>query len=150
ETGGPTAADASGRGVTGTYQAGVTFGTPGGPEGDADTAISSAGGPAVVTTNASRPTGNAARTYELWLRSTVTPGGTCCASPLFSDNDISLAIFTTAGIDFITGTGNHNSTLPYVLNDGAWHLVDLTYSNQVVVLYLDGQQFTTFTVSAPL
>lgn len=69
ETSGPTAADSSGNGRSGTYQTGVTLGTPGALLDDPSTAVTGpSSGPALVATDAGLPDDAEERTIEVWAR----------------------------------------------------------------------------------
>lgn len=143
EAQGTTVADSSGNGQNGAYASGVTFGGAGAVVGDTDTAVSSTG--AVLTQGGGTlPAGNAARTFELWVKAGSTPNAN-----LMVNSDFGFWVGgSNLNIDLPTG-GSTGVGMPYPLTDNKWHLLDFTYDGTRMVLYEDGQSFRTLTFAGP-
>ena len=165
--GGKTASDLSGHGLAGTYSA-VSLGRPGALRGDPSTAMGLGQGdlnppssPTEVAYRASKglPSGVAPRTVELWYRTALAaPGGSLVSyggDGTHAPFDIQLEgggteIAVSGGTAVVrvklpaplaarsavipAGSGN---TFRYWT--GVWHLIDVTYDGNQVVLYEDGK-----------
>jgi PKD repeat protein len=82
---------------------------------------------------------------ELWFNSTTTSGGKLIGfgnaqSGTSSSYDRHIYLQNSGQLEFGTWTGQENTIVsPQSYNDGAWHYVVATQSNQGLALYVDGQ-----------
>lgn len=144
ESAGPTAADSSGHGDTGTYQGGVTYGVAGPCKRDKATAVTLNGSSGYVST-ATQVSNPQVFTVEIWFKTTTTAGGRLIgfgSSKTGQSNNDDRHVYMTNGGQVIFGvqpkkTATITSTDSY--NDGTWHLVDASLSSAGMALYLDGQ-----------
>ena len=145
EASGPTACDASGNNQDGQYQAGVTFGTPGGLAGDGDAAITNPGvNVGVLQSGATLPAGNAPRTIEGWVRGTT--GAPVLASYGTNVGGQWFSVYLQSGgnpyfdvVNVWTGGGGVVSFgLPHGWSDGVWHSYAVTYDGSTLAVYMDG------------
>jgi len=140
--------DSSGSCHNGAYNLRNAYKQSGALFGDPDGAITSptpAAGLPVIESGATLPAGQAARTAEIWARTTdtgagnlITYGGitSVCEEQVFA---VGLAP-STVRVD--TGGCNGSGAAFSVaspLNDGRWHLVDVTFDGTTLVAYVDGQ-----------
>jgi signal peptidase I len=151
ENGGTSAADASGNSIPGTYTSGVTFGTAGPCSVDGSTAATLNGANAGITTTNPIPR-PATFSFEIWIKTTTTTGGLLMGvysdptAPAPAGEDPVLYMTNTGKMHFgmydsfgaqsynIESTGRTGT-----YNDGAWHMVDATYSNSAgMTLLVDG------------
>ena len=140
EASGTSAADASGTGHTGTYAA-TTLGVAGALTGDSDTAATFNGSTSAIAFNVTGgiPTANAARTVESWVKTTSTTASDVIGyGTQTSNQDFALRISASGGVSF----QSHGPTNAFggTVNDGSWHLVDLTYDGTTMKAYIDGAQ----------
>ena len=140
ESAGPTAADTTGNGATGTYSGGVTFGVTGAVTGTTDKAVTTNGTTGLVSsvTKVTRPP---AFSEELWFKTTTTSGGKLVglgssATGLSTTVDSQVVMLNTGQLRFTAGAGVITSTKTY--NDGAFHHVVGTQGPSGTVLYVDG------------
>ncbi len=144
---GPTAADASGTGTTGTYSGGVTYRTPSTvtTQGTGVT-LNGSNGLIVSNTQVNNPT-----TYseELWFNTTTTSGGKLigfgdASTGESSDYDRHVYMLDTGQLQFGVYTGQISTiTTPGSYNDGKWHQVVATQGSDGMTLYIDGQPVGT-------
>ncbi len=149
---GAVAADSSGHGRTADYLYAPSFGAAGALLGDSDPGITVAygnqfipGAGGVVRYHAGTgglPTGNAPRTVELWLKTTM-PNSLLNGLVGYGSNATRQAFqVQTTGDNqltlFVNGD-NKAFTTPYRINNGGWHQVVVTYDGTTATLYLDGQ-----------
>ncbi|MFO0852382.1 MAG: Ig-like domain-containing protein [Gemmataceae bacterium] len=157
EATGPTAADASGHGATGTYVNGVQLGQPGGPAGDADTAarFDGRGGHARFANPVADDF-----TLEAWVKTTATSlTGTQAYQGnglVWSDvsgvaNDWVLAVLNDR-VSFHTGNPGGSIAGTTRVNDGLFHHVVATrVRGGPTALYVDGRlEATGSTADVPL
>ncbi len=139
---GPTAADASGNGTTGTYSGGVTYRTPSTVTTQATgVTLNGLEGLIVSNTQVNDPT-----TYseELWFNTTTTSGGKLigfgdASSGESSNYDRHVYMLDTGQLVFGVWTGQPNTiTTPDAYNDGNWHQVIATQGPDGMSLYVDG------------
>jgi Concanavalin A-like lectin/glucanases superfamily len=154
ETGGSTAADSSGNSIPGTYTSGVTFGAAGPCSVDGATAVTLNGTNAGITTSNPIPR-PATFSFEIWIKTTTTAGGLLMG--VFTDptaptggSDPVLYMTNTGAIHFgmydSFGAYTYNVESTGTYNDGAWHLIDATYSNTArMALSVDGVSVGTNT-----
>lgn len=129
---------------TGDYENGVVLGAAGALADDANTAARLDGGNdhVQVTATAGLPTGAAARSVELWFKTTGS------ARQVLFDygsraQDAKFALWLNPGGTTMTAWGYGGSSdktfqLPAALNDGGWHHVVKTYNGSSITLYIDG------------
>src|SRR3984893_16795045 len=148
EATGPTAADSSGHSLSGLYQANVTYGVPGAIQTEAtNSAVTGTSSGVLTDSGPGLPSGNAARTYELWMKSTTAEGSN--DQLLSHGGDFSLQMHIASGTQRVTVFGNVTGpwsweyTLPYPLNDGVWHMLAVSWDSSNLSLYLDGQIVAT-------
>ncbi|HVA61746.1 MAG TPA: fibronectin type III domain-containing protein [Mycobacteriales bacterium] len=140
DTSGTTATDSSGNALNGTYQTATTLGVAGAIVNDTDTAVSGNGAGDMVLgpAPASLPTGDKARTVELWEK--YATAGEAVARSLFlwgGDADsarFGVTINSDGSLHFEGyGSGNANFAVPTPLNDGNWHDIAVVYTPSVTV-----------------
>ena len=91
----------------------------------------------------------AARSEEVWFRSTTVPGGANNGSDLLSVGGDAIVLFNSQNIDWFAGGTNHDYNLPYPVYDGQWHQLVAAYDgSNVLTLYVDGQPFLNANVGA--
>jgi RHS repeat-associated protein len=127
----------------GAYTSGTSHASPGALLGDSDGAAVAPSPAALTIVGApdSLPTGSAARTFELWEK-TTTSGvfgllsyGTTGTNQYISVNVGSSPTFS------LDGYGNYvQLTPPYSLEDGNWHYLAVSFDGTNAYLYVDGQQ----------
>ncbi len=141
ELGGPTAADSSGHGLTGTYGSVTGYQRAGALVADDNPAVS-VSGTALSAASDTLPGGSAARTVEFW---TLTAG--CCGTASVGYGDLADGAGFTASYSFDGGVltiGNGVSaqsvTLgqPFDVDDANWHLLDFSYAAGKVTFFVDG------------
>jgi len=145
-----TASDTSGNGYSANYaSSGITYSNVGALTGDSDPAISSSyNGPAVSRDDAFLPLGSASRSVEVWEKTSTTGTfglvtyGTLTTNHYFGLN---LVGATTLSVDGLTNYVNR--TTPYSLEDGNWHDLATTYDGSTILLYVDGQQIGSGSLS---
>jgi len=140
--GATTAADASGNGRTGTYQAGATLGQPGNlPYGnDYSITVNGTG----VTSSAIMPSGGSARSVEWWWKGTTQSNG--AGAMLGWGSTAGNGLFDLqvySGYILIHGWGSGNDAPTNTLNapndlDGNWHHYALIYDGTTFTLVYDG------------
>jgi len=89
------------------------------------------------------PTGNSARTYEIWFKTTTPSGGGNNASELWSSGDAAFYIFNDTDISVVGSNGNNETSIPYALDDGLWHQVAVSYDGTTAAVYIDGKPVAT-------
>ncbi|TIC85529.1 LamG-like jellyroll fold domain-containing protein [Nocardioides sp. GY 10127] len=143
ETSGSVVNDSSGTGNHGVYYGGVTLGQSKACATDSGTAVRLDGssGYAVSSTAYSGPT---QFSLELWFKTTTTAGGKLIGfeSALAGwgwSYDRQVWMHDDGTLSF--GVGSTTVTTSSAYNDGAWHLVDATFSSTGGMhFYLDGAQ----------
>lgn len=146
-------ADSSGRGLVGSYNtSGITLGATGALPSDT-------GATSVTDTTATwvgsvpspgLPVGNEARTVQAWVK----PGDTNCRYVLGfgstgTDNGYSMyECPNSIGISAFSDDLAFNT--PQAINDGAWHLITITYDGNNVTAYLDTHPLGTKSFANPL
>jgi galactose oxidase len=142
---GPTAADASGNGYTGTYStSGITYHAPSSVEGPTGTgvALDGSSGQIVAAQAITDPT-----TYseEMWFKTTTASGGYLMGfgsspSGLSAQRDRQVWMSNDGQLNFGIFDGQTVVVQsPKSYNDGAWHYVVATQSWDGMSLYVDGQ-----------
>lgn len=137
------AAAASGGSNTAAYVGAVTTGADGELPRDANTAASlTASSYVQAATTSGLPTGAAARSVELWFRTTSSAQqtlfdyGSATANGMFG---LWIKPGGTAMTAWGYGSGNDRDfTMPYSVIDGNWHHVVETYNGTSITLYIDG------------
>lgn len=144
---GPTAADSSGRGRSGTYIGTLAQGASGAVEGDPAVTVDGSGYVA-----AERATAAPARfSQAVWFRTTTRTGGallgfssartgtgTLNDRVVWMDNNGQLA-FGLRHPPTLTGTSTFTYVRgPHAYSDGDWHLAVATYDGKTMALYVDG------------
>jgi hypothetical protein len=112
----------------------TTYRIAGAIDGDPNVAVSFAGGGATVPAD-TFPAAAAARTLEVWVNS-----ASCCPN-LISYPGLATSVTTHDGQDWIVVTGaSASAQFPAGrVDDGAWHLIDVTYDGANAAAYVDGQ-----------
>ncbi|MEA2645411.1 MAG: hypothetical protein QOE92_494 [Chloroflexota bacterium] len=145
EASGTSAVDSSPAGNHGLYgTSGVSLGASGAIIPDSNTALLSAGtGTAMTASAASFPYGGSPRTLETWIKTTATTD-----QSVLSYGNLELSLVSSGGVlKWDDGSGPPHSSQaesPYPLNDGNWHLLDMTSTASSVVVYVDGQQIAAW------
>lgn len=146
--------DSSGQGSAGTYDSDVTFGAPGPILGDVSTATTVGQDGIIGSSGGSPPAYNEARTAEVWFTTTDTTeieqyqgllswGG--------SGTDQGFIVAETPHNVWVDGSNDaHAFATPYLLNDGHWHFVAVTYDGTTMTVYLDGVSIGTGYFDQPL
>jgi hypothetical protein len=139
ESSGTTAVDSSANAMDGVYSASdVTYGVTGAPLGDADTSVHFESTGAMVASTANVPASTDPATYEVWFRSTAYPFSERLSGPAF---DVALYYGTL----YLPQWGSFGTS---GLNDGAWHLLDITDDGAGNVgVWVDGSPESKFTIS---
>jgi hypothetical protein len=149
----PRAVDSMGSN-TGTYLNRPTLGVTGAIAGDSNTAAQFDGVSdyvQAVTTTAGIPLGGAARSVEMWFKTT-----SAARQVLFNygkpaaGQEFGLWL-NAGGLSMTTwGWGGGNDkvfTLPGAVNNGAWHQVAETYDGTSITIYIDGVALPSQTVT---
>jgi RHS repeat-associated protein len=147
ETSGSTAADSSGHGVNGTYGASKTLGTAGAIAGDTDkSATDTSTSVALMTApSASLPSGNSARSLEVWMRTSGLGGSDF---PIVGYGGVQLRGDWNNELKlYINGTFQTLAAAPFPMGDSNWHLYDLTFNGTTVTVYADGTTVLSFAVT---
>ena len=134
-----TAADSSGFGLNGNYTGTYTQGVQGALTGDPDTAMS--GGGVQVNQTQSFPSGSAARTLEIWFRTTSTATQNLAAygdNNWFGTNFIWQILSGGTQLNLGTTTTGWAFTNPYNMADGQWHMANVVYDGANLTMYVDG------------
>jgi RHS repeat-associated protein len=155
EASGPEAGDSSGHSLNGHYQANVAYGVPGAIQTEStDSAVTASSGAVLTQSGPGLPTGNGARTYELWINSTTVPNTQSNPSPLLQNGDFTVSMAAIAGrsYDVIGIAQNGGGTIffnaPYTLHDGVWHMVAVSWDGTNATTYIDGQTTGSATPTA--
>jgi hypothetical protein len=133
-------ADSSGHALSGTASAGgLTFGEPGAPLGDDDTALAFDGQSGYVSLGDPASLQPNQLSVEAWIN-TTHPGGIIVRKRLYGyDLALTGAGQPTFGIDDINAV-SYTATGPASVADGKWHYLVGTYNGGQVCLYVDGTQ----------
>lgn len=151
-----TAADSSGHGLLGGYHndGNILLGSPGAIAGDSNTGIKDNDGQwvASVPAPANLPVANQPRTVQAWVK--PVPGDTACRWILgFGANGTNTA-YNLAACPNQIGISAYSDdlyfTTPEPLQDGAWHMITVTYDGTTVTAYEDGHSLGTKTFGSPL
>ncbi|MDQ6617188.1 MAG: DUF6531 domain-containing protein [Actinomycetota bacterium] len=143
ESGCCTAADASGNGYNATYaSSGISYSATGALTADSDSAITTSYNGAAVSRDAAfLPTGAAARTIELWEKtSTAGSFGLVSYGTVATNQYVSLGIGSGQILSLDGYTNYVNRSAPYSLEDGRWHHLAASFDGTTAFLYIDGQQ----------
>jgi RHS repeat-associated protein len=160
---GTLAADSSGNGRNANYQSTpYTLGVSGALVGDADPAVTiqsgccyfgqpTGGSEVQYKLAAGLPSGNAARSIEVWVKTTNTGTqglvgwGTTTTHEVFQ-----LRLVGGNQIQLVTWGDDRNFTAASSIADGFWHHIVVTYDGTTLSVYLDGQNIGTTTFSGAL
>jgi hypothetical protein len=149
-------ADSSGHGSEGVYDPGSVAGlaAPGPLVGDPSTAAASNGGQQMASVDIAKvPQGDKPRTVEMWVQDTYhNPSETLAnwGSPAYDNQGFTIAE-TADGVSVDTGNSTgYTLTSPYPLDDGAWHLLTVTYNHSRLAMYVDGAPIGSVTLTSPL
>jgi len=137
EGSGTTAADSSGNGRNGAYLSGAQLGIAG-ATGDGDTAINVNNATAVqYQAGTGVPIGNSARTVEFWT--SLTSGGSMRISYGSQSTKQAFGIAVLSDTVYVSAYGyDIPIPTPFKIEDGAWHLYDITFDGTYAATYLDG------------
>jgi len=145
-TGSTTAVDSTAHDNSGTYQGGVSPGSPGLLAGSFAPQFDGNSGVVVANATVNNPT---VYSEEAWFKTTTTAGGKImglgnAASGSSSNYDRHIYMDAGGHINFGVWTGSANvATSPGTYNDGQWHHVVATQGPAGMTLYLDGQNVAT-------
>ena len=145
ETSGTTAADSSGHGSNATYSSGITYSASGALLNDSDTAVTLGSTSTVTDASLSSLTGSQASTTEFWFK---VPSSAYNSGTIDAVSDASVYTeFENGGTTLLVGpnfNGAHTFGLPYPVNDGQWHLFDVTSDGGTTcTVYMDGSALGT-------
>jgi RHS repeat-associated protein len=146
ESSGTTANDDSGNGYNGTYTSNTTLGATGALYGDSNTGVSSSGEGVMLnySSGSGLPSGNSARTVELWFNTTSSSTQTVVAwGSQAGDEYFGVDLSPPSGSNNIRMEGYYDYfdfTSPTSFHDGTWHYLAITYDGTYVRCYLDGAQ----------
>ena len=153
---GPTAADSTGHGHTGTLQPGATWTTSGAAQGTGAIALDGASGAVRIPTDASlRPT--AQMSVIGWVRGTDRPESGLASIVAQGDRGCSTAtwalVYTGGGIAFQWAAADGSPLATYTgrdIYDGQWHHVAATFdsTSTAVPIYVDGRRYLGSTGTA--
>jgi hypothetical protein len=157
ETSGRVANDASGHCLTAAYSGSAALAADGAFSGSAHSTMQAGTSPMVLGSSEQILAGPHAWTMELWQNTTTPPG----EQDLVQWGDLP----SHGGVQMGTYAGDYSSvwvngqssamlSLPYKINDGHWHMLDVSYDGiSTVAVYLDGQAVgtmqATFSVVTP-
>lgn len=154
DTSGTTAADATGNGLTGTYNAGYTL-AQAGPLFQAN-AVAFAGGAesgGEVAYSTATQTPSYTFSLECWVKTTTASGGVLIENVPSSGTYWAYVVYMVNGGQITFGIASNSAqytcTSTAAYNNGSWHHVVATYSQSStnMVLYVDGQQVATTTAT---
>jgi hypothetical protein len=138
-----TAADSVGS-LNPTYVNGVTQGVSGDLPNDSNTAVTLNGTNQYIqdTTPTGMPTGSAARSVEMWFKTSATTQQSLFAYGSFANGE-EFGLWINAGGSAFTAWGwggayDETYNAPSSVEDGKWHQVVETYDGSVLTVYLDG------------
>jgi RHS repeat-associated protein len=143
-------ADSSGNGHSMSYSS-VTLGRPGGVYGDSNTAAGlTASSSSAHATWSFSPSSFSA---QVWFRSVTTPSTMrYLLSAYGSHYDVELGVTSsgTAIAGVKTSAGMQTKSGQYLLTDGAWHQLVMTYDGSTLKLYVDGALDSSLGVAGPV
>jgi PKD repeat protein len=145
-SGSSAAMDSSANDNNGTYQGGVSPGSPGLLPGSLAPQFDGSSGVVVANASVNNPT---VYSEEAWFKTTTTAGGKImglgdATSGSSSNYDRHVYMDADGHINFGVWTGVQNvATSPGTYNDGQWHHVVATQGPAGMTLYLDGQSVAT-------
>jgi hypothetical protein len=135
-------ADSSGNGLNGDYVASnVALGQPGALLKDPSTSVADLGtSNGYGYTQASVPVYSGPRSYEFWLKSSTyeTDRWIYTSGQPGTDNAFNLEEVSPGELDVSAYNDDRYFSLPYPIDDGNWHQIDVTYDGTTVSVYLDG------------
>jgi hypothetical protein len=152
EISGTTAADASGNGRTGTYQAGTTRGVAGATS-DGDAAVSFNGASNSRVTGNNLTTNPQSFSIEAWFKTKTNTGGKLIGfgnSQTGTSSSYDRHIYMTNAGRLVFGVylnGTHVITSSNSYNDGNWHHVVARLSPDGMAMYVDGASVGTDTTT---
>lgn len=148
-----TAADASGNGRSLSVNGAVGFGASAGLSGDPDTATSFDGSSSYLSVaDASWLDPASGFSVEVWVKSSSS-SGTVVAKPYALGSSVSYALLVSGGyaVAAVDSTGGPvTATSASRIDDGQWHLLDLTFDGSSLRLYVDGASPVSSSVSGTL
>ena len=153
ESSGSTMSDSSGAGRNATYQGGVGFGASSALANESDAAVAPNGNTAgIYSSGAGEPTGAAARTVEGWIRTIDAANQDLVSWGTGTGQGFGMMVgYSGAAIGAVTDNNDHWFTTPRRINDGNWHMFDVTYDGNVTVTaYMDGQSLGSQQWGSPL
>lgn len=154
ESSGTSAADASGNGLTGTYENGVVLGAAGAIAGDSDTAATFDGlNDRVITASTSSPSGASGLSVIAWVKLAALPIDTISnRATIMAAGDLKTPATRRFGFQVKTSTqlradisngstANQNDiTLSEALVTDTWYMLGMTWTPSTVVkYYVNGQ-----------
>jgi hypothetical protein len=127
-----------------TYTNGATLGVNGDPQNDADTAVSLNGSTGWLQdkTPTGLPTGSAARSVEVWFKTTSTLHQTLFTYGSYSNGEEFGLWIDPSGSSLTTwgwgGPYDASFTTATTVDDGKWHQAVVTWNGSAMSLYIDG------------
>jgi hypothetical protein len=139
---GPVMADSSGNASDGSYSGQETLGEPAPLASDpAPSAGYNQCCSGIGQGTPALPQADSARSVEAWVEST---NGNCCQSLVtWGSPDTDEAFVVGLGSTYVSvdGWGDFLQFItPRPIDDGSWHLLDVTFDGATVIVYLDGQE----------
>jgi hypothetical protein len=153
-TGTSVAADSSGHAALGTYNTdtNILLGQAGALPSDSATSIKDSDGEwvASVSSDPSLPVGNQPRTVQAWVK----PLDAVCRWVLGYGQSGTNTAFNLGECGGSVAVSAYSDDLYFPthepLNDGAWHMITVTYNGSTVTAYLDGTSLGTRTFSSAI
>jgi hypothetical protein len=135
-------ADSSGNASNGVYvPLNVTQGQTGAIPGDPTTSVVDKGqSNGYGFSGANVPVYFSPRTFELWLNSTTNEGSRWIftSGQQGTDQGFNLQEINPSVLEVSAINDDHYFALPYPIDDGVWHLIDVTTNGTSLTVYLDG------------
>ena len=145
-------ADSSGSDADGTYSGQQVLARPGALPGDPDPSTGySTCCSGIGTATPSLPLDNGPRSVEAWVKTTSSTAYQTIAG--YGVNGVDQAFTVSVSHDSINvdaDQDDHVIPTPRPVDDGAWHLVTVTYDGAIASAYLDGQLAGTAKFRGPL
>jgi len=158
EANGPNAADTSGNGRTGTYNAISAYLQPGGLPGNPGFAVALNGGGGRVVSGGTSVSNPTTFTLELWFKTTTSSGGKLIgfeSSQASTSSSYDRHVYMRTNGTLVYGGwsngGTSAITSPRSYNDGNWHYLALSAvrsgSQQASTMYVDGSNVVSGTTT---
>jgi hypothetical protein len=141
EAGGTSAADSSGHGHNGAYTSAATLNQSGATT-DGDAAVSGAGTIVKYTSGSGLPTGSAARTVEVWFKSSTNQSNAVFVAWGKEQSNDEFAMMLNTATTLEVGSWNSNYLFPlpagHTALDGQWHHMAAVWNGSTITVYFDG------------